>query len=130
MRIRQIVGIVLIVVGAVCLFGTFLRGPKIYHTEVFPLAIVLTLLFLLFGFDILQRSLKPKSKKERTFSLREIEEAIEAAKGMVLDANIDERTKIIQMGGYILRHLNETPEKKVESTTLVHKKGEGFSLEK
>ena len=50
-------------------------------------------------------------KSERLFNMKEIEEAIEAGKEMVINTDLDEHTKIIQMGGYIRRHLMETPQK-------------------
>jgi hypothetical protein len=50
-------------------------------------------------------------QNERLYNMEEIEKAIEAGKQMVIDANLDEPTKIIQMGGYIRRHLMETPQK-------------------
>lgn len=45
----------------------------------------------------------------RLFRMSQIEEAIEAAKNTVIEANVDEETKIVQMGGYIRRHLIEMP---------------------
>ncbi|MFH0852367.1 MAG: hypothetical protein V1845_02090 [bacterium] len=44
---------------------------------------------------------------ERMFTLMEVEEAIIAAKAMVLGANTDAKTEIVKMGGYILSYLKE-----------------------
>lgn len=66
---------------------------------------------------------------ERVFTLQEIEEAIEVAKGMVIDADLDDKTKIIQMAGYIRRHLLETPPRKqgeAKEIGLCYDKNTGF----